>query len=242
MDGRMGYELQWSVLWEQPYRDWIIEGLFLTCQISLIAWVAGLAIGILVGMMAESPWKPLVYFSTGYVEVFRNIPLLVQLFFAYFVIPLLLPVHLRRPLYEIGWEWGSAVLTLSVYTSAKVTGHVRSGLNAVAMGIRQAALSTGLTWWQMESRVVVPLVLRIVVPSITTEFLTVFKSSSLAMAVGVVETTYMTQRIGFHTFRWIEANTVGTVVYLLLAWAVAILMSFVERRVRVPGLLQRGQA
>ena len=235
----MGYEVQWSVLWDQPYRDWILEGLYLTCQISLIAWLFGLTLGILVGMLAESPRKPLVVLSACYVEVFRNIPLLVQLFFAYFVIPLLLPLPLRRYLYEIGWEWGSAVLTLSIYTSAKMTGHVRSGLNAVGQGLRQAALSTGLTWWQMERWVVVPLLLRIIVPNITTEFLTVFKGSSLAMAVGVTETTYMTQRLGFQTFRWIEANTVGTVVYLVLAWAVAILMAVVERQVRVPGLLHR---
>jgi glutamate/aspartate transport system permease protein len=237
----MGYEEQWSVLWDQPYREWILEGISLTIQISLIAWILGLAIGILVGMLSESPRRPLVLLSAGYAEFFRNIPLLVQLFFAYFVLPLLLPLSIRRPLYEIGWEWGSAVLTLTVYTSAKVTGHVRSGLNAVGKGLREAALSTGLSWWQMERRIVVPLLLRLIVPNLTTEFLTVFKGSSLAMAVGVTETTYMTQRIGFQSFRWVEANTVGTVVYLLLAWTVAILMGFVERRTRVPGLLHRGQ-
>ena len=236
----MGYELQWSVLWDAPYRDWILEGLYLTVQISVIAWIGGLAIGILVGMLSESPRRSLVLLSVAYVEIFRNIPLLVQLFFAYFVLPLLLPLPIRRQLYEVGWEWGSAVLTLTVYTSAKVTGHVRSGLNTVGQGLRQAALSTGLSWWQMERWIVVPLLLRIIVPNLTTEFLTVFKGSSLAMAVGVMETTYMTQRIGFQTFRWVEANTAGTVIYLLLAWVVAILMSIVERRVRVVGLLQRG--
>ncbi len=237
----MGYELQWSILWDVPYRDWILEGLYLTVQISLIAWIGGLAIGVIVGMLSESPRRPLAVLSVAYVEIFRNIPLLVQLFFAYFVLPLLLPLPLRRQLYEIGWEWGSAVLTLTVYTSAKVTGHVRSGLNTVGHGLRQAALSTGLSWWQMERWIVVPLLLRLIVPSLTTEFVTVFKGSSLAMAVGVMETTYMTQRIGFQSFRWIEANTAGTVIYLLLAWAVAILMGIVERRVRVPGLLHRGQ-
>jgi glutamate/aspartate transport system permease protein len=237
----MGYEVQWSVLWGQPYRDWILEGLYLTIQISILAWICGLAIGILIGMLSESPRRPLALLSACYTEVFRNIPLLVQLFFAYFVLPLLLPLPIRRQLYEIGWEWGSAVLTLSVYTSAKVTGHVRSGLNAVGTGLREAALSTGLSWWQTERCIVVPLLLRLIVPNITTEFLTVFKGSSLAMAVGVMETTYMTQRIGFQSFRWVEANTAGTVVYLLLAWSVAILMSAVERKVRIPGLLHRGQ-
>ncbi len=236
----MGYELQWSILWDVPYREWILEGLYLTVQISLIAWIGGLAIGILVGMLSESPRRPLALLSVSYVEIFRNIPLLVQLFFAYFVLPLLLPLPIRRQLYEIGWEWGSAVLTLTIYTSAKVTGHVRSGLNAVGQGLRQAALSTGLSWWQMERSIVLPLLLRIIVPNLTTEFVTVFKGSSLAMAVGVMETTYMTQRIGFQTFRWVEANTAGTVIYLLLAWVVAIVMSVVERRVRVAGLLQRG--
>ncbi len=237
----MGYEIQWSVLWDSPYREWILEGLYLTVQISLIAWVCGFVIGVLVGLLSESPRRPLALLSAAYVEVFRNIPLLVQLFFAYFVLPLLLPPGIRRHLYDIGWEWGAAVLTLIVYTSAKVTGHVRSGLNAVGRGLREAATSTGLSWWQTERLIVVPLLLRIIVPNITTEFLTVFKGSSLAMAVGVTETTYMTQRIGFQSFRWIEANTVGTVVYLLLAWTVAILMSVVARWVRIPGLLYRAE-
>jgi glutamate/aspartate transport system permease protein len=236
----MGYEIQWSILWQLPYREWIIQGVVLTYQISLTSWICALVIGILIGTLAESPLRPLRWAASVHVEVFRNIPLLVQLFFAYFVIPLLLPLHLRRQLYEIGWEVGSAILTLSLYTSAKIAEHVRAGLNTVGKGIRQGALSTGLTWWQMEVHVVVPMLLRIIVPSITTEFLTIFKSSSLAMAVGVVETTYVTQRIGFNTFRWVEANTMGTVVYLLTAWAVAVVMGVIERGVRVPGLLQRG--
>jgi glutamate/aspartate transport system permease protein len=207
-----------------------------------MSWLLAMALGVLLGMLAESPLRPLQHLSTAYVEVFRNIPLLVQLFFAYFVIPLVLPRDLRRALYDLGWEMGSAVLTLSLYTGAKLAEHVRAGLNTVGKGIRQGALSTGLTWWQMEVFVVFPLLLRIIVPSITTEFLTIFKSSSLAMAVGVMETTYVTQRIGFTTFRWIEANTMGTVVYLLTAWVVALVMALVERQVRVPGLLRRGGA
>ena len=237
----MGYEAQWSILWEMPYREWIIDGLLLTLEISLTSWVFALVIGILIGMMAEAPWKIVRAFSIVYVEIFRNIPLLIQLFFSYFVIPLLLPRDMRRLLYEFGWELGSAIFTLSLYTSAKLAEHVRAGLNTVSKDIRWGARATGLTWWQMEIYVVVPMLLRIIVPSITTEFITIFKSSSLAMAVGVVETTYITQRIGFHTFRWIEANTLGTVVYLLIAWGVALFMGFVESRLRVPGLLQRGK-
>ena len=136
---------------------------------------------------------------------------------------------------------GSAILTLSLYTSAKISEHVRAGLNTVESGIRQAALSTGLTWLQLQIYVIVPLLLRIIIPSITPEFLTIFKSSSLAMAVGVAETTYVTQKIGFHSFRWIEASTMGTAIYLCTSWVIAIGMGFVENKVYVPGLIKRDE-
>jgi glutamate/aspartate transport system permease protein len=230
---------QWSILWEAPFREWILWGILLTLWISLVSWALALAIGIAIGVMGESPRKGARLFAAAYVEVFRNVPLLIQLFFVYFVVPMLLPTFARTYFYDVGWEAGSAILTLSLYTSAKLAEHFRAGLNAVSDGIRKGALATGLSWWQMQRYVVVPLVLRLIFPSLTTEFLTIFKSSSLAMTVGVAETTYMAQRIGFHTFHWVEANTIGTAVYLLIAWGVALAMGAVEKRMRVPGLIQR---
>jgi glutamate/aspartate transport system permease protein len=143
---------------------------------------------------------------------------------------------------QFGWEFVSAVLTLSLYTAAKIAEHVRSGLNSVGVGVRLAAMSSGLTWTAAQLYVVGPLVLRTIVPSLTSEFVTVFKSSSLAMTIGVVETSYLTQQLGLQTFHWVEASTVGTLVYLACAWSVAGFMSLVERRARVPGLLRRGAA
>ena len=140
----MGYNTHWSILFEKPYSEWIVQGIYNTFYISLISWAFALLIGVLVGMISEAPMKGFRYFASAYVQVFRNIPLLVQLFFSYFVIPLLLPKEIRRQLYEIGWEMGSAILTLSLYTSAKISEHVRAGLNTVESGIRQAALSTGI--------------------------------------------------------------------------------------------------
>jgi len=237
----MGYEMDWSVLWGLPYRTWIIHGIYLTVVISLVSWIFALAIGTLVGLMREAPLKSIRLLSAAYVEVHRNIPLLVQLFFGYFALPMLLPLSIRKILYGFGWEMGSAILVLSLYTSAKVAEHVRAGLKTVSELVKSSALSTGLSWWQTQRYVVGPLLLRVIVPSLTTEFLTIFKGSSLAMTVGVVETTYITQRLGFQTFRWIEANTVGTLVYLGCAWAVAIFMSVIESRTRIPGLIQRGE-
>lgn len=232
--------LDWSVLWRPPYGGWVAGAVWLTVELSLLSWAFALVIGALTGLARESPYGVIRWLATAHVEVFRNIPLLVQLFFMYYVLPRLLPMGVRHELFRVGWERGSAILTLALYTSAKVAEHVRAGLNAVSREVKWGALSTGLTWWQAQRYVVAPLVLRVIVPSLTSEFVTIFKSSSLAMTVGVVETSYLTQEIGFQTFHWIEANTLGTVVYLACAWIVAGVMNVVEHHARVPGLLRRG--
>src|SRR5205085_5302266 len=129
--------------------------------------------------------------------------------------------------------------TLSLYSSAKIAEHVRAGLNAVGRPLQQAAHATGLTWWQTQRSVVISLLLRIVAPSLTSEFVTIFKGSSLAMTVGAVEVGYISQQIGAETFRWVEANLFGSSVYLVCAWLIAGLMSLVERWTRVAGLMRR---
>jgi glutamate/aspartate transport system permease protein len=230
----------WLLLFRAPYGERILDAVLTTLELSLISWVFALVIGVVVGLLREAPVRVVRFGATGFVEVFRNVPLLVQLFFIYFVLPRALPLPLRQTLFAFGWEFISAALTLSLYTGAKVAEHVRSGLNAVGLGVRQAAMSTGMSWIATQRYVVAPLVLRIIVPGLTSEFVTVFKSSSLAMTIGVVETSYLTQQLGLQTFHWVEASTIGTVVYLLCAWSVAGLMSLIERWTYVPGLLRRG--
>ncbi|HKF73173.1 MAG TPA: amino acid ABC transporter permease [Stellaceae bacterium] len=230
----------WSVLWRAPYGELVAGAVLTTLELALISWAFALLIGMGSGIARGSPHRAVRLVATAHVEIFRNVPLLVQLFFIYYVFPRFLPEAVRRPLFSLGWETVSAVITLSLYTSAKISEHVRAGLNAVGLQVQWAALSTGLTWWQAQSYVVVPLLLRLIVPSLTSEFVTVFKSSSLAMTVGVVETSYLTQQIGAETFHWVEANTFGTAVYLGCAWAVAAVMALVEQRTRVHGLIGRG--
>jgi glutamate/aspartate transport system permease protein len=232
--------LDWSLLFRAPYGERVADAVLTTLQLSLVSWIFALIIGCAAGLMREAPVRAVRLVATGFVEIFRNVPLLVQLFLIYFVLPRALPLPLRQVLFQLGWEFIAAVLTLSLYTAAKVAEHVRSGLNSVGVGIRQAAMSTGLTWVAAQRYVVGPLVLRIIVPSLTSEFVTVFKSSSLAMTIGVVETSYLTQQLGLQTFHWVEASMVGTLVYLVCAWSVAGLMSLIERWTLVPGLLRRG--
>jgi len=233
-------QLDWLLLFRPPYGERVIDAVLTTVELSLLSWVFALVIGVVAGLLREAPVRAARLAATGFVEIFRNVPLLVQLFFIYFVLPRVLPLPLRQILFAFGWEFVSAVLTLSLYTGAKIAEHVRSGLNTVGVGVRQAAMSTGLTWTAAQRHVVGPLVLRTIVPGLTSEFVTVFKSSSLAMTIGVVETSYLTQQLGLQTFHWVEASTLGTVVYLLCAWTVAGFMSLVERWTHVPGLLRRG--
>lgn len=234
--------LDWFLLFRAPYGERVVDAVLTTLELSLLAWVFALVIGVVAGLLREAPLRAARLVATAFVEIFRNVPLLVQLFFIYFVLPRVLPLPLRQFLFSFGWEFVSAVVTLSLYTGAKIAEHVRSGLNTVGVGVRQAAMSTGLTWIATQRYVVGPLVLRTIVPGLTSEFVTVFKSSSLAMTIGVVETSYLTQQLGLQTFHWVEASTLGTLVYLVCAWSVAGLMSLVERWTYVPGLLRRGAA
>jgi len=231
--------LDWSILWRPPYGEQVADAILLTFQIAALSWVLAMLLGTLVGLARESPLAPVRALAGAHVELFRNIPVLVQLFFIYYVLPRLLPPALRRELFDLGWEMVAAVLALSLYSSAKIAEHVRAGLNTVSRQVKQGALATGLTWWQAQRHVVLPLLLRVIAPSLTSEFVTIFKGSSLAMTVGVTETAYVTQEIGSDTFHWIEANSLGTLVYLTCAWVIAAAMSLIERWTFVPGLMRR---
>src|ERR1043166_6421628 len=197
--------LDWLLLFRTPYGERVLDPVLTTVELSLLSWIFALAIGVLAGLLREAPARAARLAAVAFVEIFRNVPLLVQLFFIYFVLPRVLPLPLRQIFFQLGWEFVSAVLTLSLYTGAKVAEHVRSGLNTVDLGVRHAAMSTGLTWIAAQRYVVGPLVLLSIVPGLTSEFVTVFKSSSLAMTVGVVETSYLTQQLGLQTFHWVEA-------------------------------------
>ena len=231
--------MDWSILWRPPYGEQIYDALGMTVEIAFAAWVLGVLMGVLIGLARGAPLAQVRFLATAHVEIFRNIPPLVQLFFIYFVLPRVLPMPIRRVLFDFGWGEVAAIIALSLYSSAKIAEHVRAGLNAAGRQLQQAALATGLTWWQGQRHVVLPLVLRIIAPSLTSEFVTIFKGSSLAMTVGVAETFYVTQEIGTETFRWVEAGVLGTAVYLLCAWIIAGVMALVERWTHVPSLIRR---
>jgi len=235
----MIYTFDWAVLWREPYGGLILDGLKMTFYLSMTGWVGALFFGTLVGFGRTARAWPIRTLCTAYVELLRNIPILLQLFFWYFAFPAMLPRDIRVHLYSFGWETGAAIVALALYTSSRVAEHIRSGIRSADVGVRLAALSTGLSRLQAARYVTAPLVLRLITPSLTSEFLTIFKSSSVAMTIGVAETTFVSQRIGNATFRFIEASTEATVVYLCIAGLVAVVAGLLEIRLRVPGLMHR---
>lgn len=236
----LAYKFDWGVLWRQPYGVWLLKGVWLTIQIGLLGWFIALALGIFIGTIRISPWRWLRFLGTAYVEVFRNIPFLVQLFFWYYAGPMLFGHSLQFRINAIiGLNYYITIIALGLYTASRVAEHVRAGFGSIARDQYQAALSTGLTEVQMYRYVIIPYALRIIIPPLTTEFLTIFKNSSVAMTIGVAETTFMSYKIDSETFHGLEATTGAMVIYLILGLAVVKLMAILESRFRIAGLVGR---
>ncbi len=180
--------------------------------------------------------------ATIYVTVFRNIPLLVQLFLWYFVFPEILPedagtwVKRELPLPEF---W-TAVLCLGLYTASRVAEQVRAGIESITQGQQYAAMAIGLTPVQVYRYVLLPVAYRIIIPPLTSDFLGVFKNSSLALTIGVLELTAMTRQIEEYSYQGFEAFTAATVLYILVTAIVMAVMRVVERRIAMPGMISLG--
>jgi len=235
------YDFDWSVLWRHPYGKMLLQGVWTTVHLSLLAWVIALPVGVAIAVCRIMPYRPARLVGGAYVETLRNIPLLVQLFFWYFAVPSLLPGKTERWLYvnvrDLSYVLG--VLALGTYTAARVAEAARSGLLAVPVGQFRAAFSTGMSPAGTYRHVILPYALRVVIPLLSTEFLTCFKNSSLAMTIGVMETTGMANYIDSFTFHGLETTTAASLVYLLTSLSVILLMSRIESKMRIPGMIAR---
>lgn len=235
----MRYHWNWDVLFGPPYLGWILSGLGWTVSVALLAWAIAFPLGSLLGI-ARTLTNPVVRFlASAYVELLRNIPLLLQLFLWYFVLPEILPARwgtwLKRDLDNA--EVWTAVICLGLYTSVRVGEQVRSGIEAISGGQTYAGLATGLTRRQVYRHILLPVAYRIIVPALTTEFLSIFKNSSLALTIGVLELTGQTRRISEYTFQPIEMFLTATALYVAITLTVTTIMAVVEQRTRLPGMV-----
>jgi His/Glu/Gln/Arg/opine family amino acid ABC transporter permease subunit len=235
----MQYDFQWSVLWTGGRGEWLLQGIWTTLRISALSWIIACALGIVSGALRTVPFAPLRLLATCYVELFRNVPLLVWLFFWYFGVPQVLPPAAQDWLNRRGPEFWSAVAGLSVYHGARMSEVIRAGIQSIPKTLLEASLATGLSVGQAYRLIMIPIALRLIVPPATNESLNLLKSSSLAMTIGVAELTFMTRQVETYTAKAFEALTAGTGIYLGLCLVISSVMGQVERRFRIPGLIAR---
>ena len=235
----MRYQFDWSVLWRGQSGHWLLQGLVTTLEISLLAWILAIALGIVSGALRTVRYRPLRAIGTFYVEFFRNVPLLVWMFFWYFGVPPLLPRGVQDWLYNHGAEFWAGMFALGVYHGARFSEVIRSGIQSIPRTQMEASVAIGLTTFQAYRLIVIPIALRLIVPPLTNETLNLLKNSSVALTISVAELTFQTRQIETYTAKAIEALTAGTVIYLALCVAIAAIMARVERRFAIPGLIVR---
>jgi len=247
----MKYNWNWGILLSpEPgatgtYLHYLIVGLGWTLATALAAWVIALVIGSIVGTLrtTTNPW--VVRIGNGYVEIFRNIPLIVQMFLWFFVFPEFLPKGLGDAIKQMPPPWSSyipAVLCLGVFTSVRVAEQLRAGIQSLPRGQRMAGTAMGLTQYQTYRYVILPQAFRIIMPPLTSEFMNVIKNSSVALTIGLLELTGRARAMQEFSFQVFEAFAAATVIYLITNLVVVLGMRTLERKIRVPGLIAAGGA
>lgn len=233
----MDYQFDWSVLWTGQTGAWLLFGLIKTLQLSMLGWLLALGLGILSGAFRTVPMAPVRWCATFYVEFFRNVPLLVWMFFWYFGVAPRLPRFAQDWLFEHGMEFWAGVIALGVYHGARFSEVMRSGIQSIPKTQFEAAASTGLTVAQSYRFIILPIALRLIIPPATNESLNLLKNSSVALTIGVAELTFQTRQIETYTAKAFEALTAGTLIYLAFCLVIAFIMAAVERHYAIPGMI-----
>jgi glutamate/aspartate transport system permease protein len=238
----MNYHWNWNIFWQMSpdgthtYLETLLAGLGWTIATALSAWVLALILGIAVGVARTLPQRALRALGNAYVELFRNIPLLVQMFLWFFVLPELLPTPVGDWLKALPEApFVTAVVCLGFFTSARVAVQVSAGIEALSGGQRSAALALGLSLGQVYRLVLLPLSLRIILPPLTSEFLNIIKNSSVALTIGLVELTASARAVQEFSFQVFEAFSAATLIYVFVNLLALSLMRAVERRAALPG-------
>ena len=219
------------------YLDWLLSAWGWTISVSLLSLAIALVLGALIGTLRTLEQRPAIKgLCTVWVELFRNIPLLVQLFLWYHVVPTLFPAMRVVPGFVL------VVLALGFFTSARIAEQVRSGIETLPRGQRYAGMAMGFSTFQTYRYILLPMALRIIIPPLTSEAMNIFKNSSVAFAVSVAELTMFAMQAQEETARGIEVYLAVTALYVISAFAINRIMAFIEKRTQVPGLVAASSA
>lgn len=243
----MAYNWNWGVFLQdtgignqETYLDWLVTGLKWTLALGVSAFIIALAVGSVMGVFRTTPNKILSRIGTCYVEFFRNIPLLVQLFIWYFVLPEVLPFGLGEAFKQLNpllQQFLAAMVCLGLFTAARVAEQVRAGIQSLPPGQQAAALALGFTLPQTYRHVMLPMAFRLVVPPMTSEFMNVFKNSAVATTIGLIELSRQAQQLVDYTAQAYESFIAVTLIYIVINASTMVFMRWVETKTRVPGFI-----
>ena len=231
----MNFHFEWGFFMrdigdgQTTYLSWMFSAWGWTLAVAGCAWVVALVMGSVVGTLRTLPTRWIARIGDAWVELFRNIPLLVQIFLWYHVIP-----SLFKPLQAIP-SFMLVVFGLGLFTSARVAEQVRAGIQSLPRGQRFAGLALGLTTSQTYRFVLLPMAFRIVIPPLTSEAMNIIKNSSVAFAVSISELTLFAMQAQEETSRGIEVYLAVTSLYIATALVVNRVMALIEQRIRIPG-------
>ena len=217
------------------YLDWLLSAWGWTLSVSVLALFVALVLGSVMGILRTTPNRGLVFLGNAWTELFRNVPLLVQIFLWYHVIPAMVPVLRGVPSFVL------VVLGLGLFTSARMSEQVRAGIQSLAGGQRMAGLAMGFTLPQTYRYVLLPMAFRIIIPPLTSESMNIIKNSSVAFAVSISELTLFALQAQEETSRGIEVYLAVTGLYFISAFTINRFMLWTESRLRVPGMIGGGK-
>ena len=240
------FSIDWSVFNQSALLDdcswlvYILKGLGWTLSLSAASFTLALVAGALIGILSTLPNRPFLHaFTAWWVEIFRNIPLIVQIFLWFFVVPEFIP-PMKEWMIESDPVYGqflAAFLCLGLFTSARIAEQVRSGIESLPPGQIHAARALGLTLAQSYRYVLLPIALRLVLPPLTNEAMNLVKNTSIALTIGLAEVTMRAQEMGEATFQYFAAFALATLCYVVVTFAVNIVMRTVEKRTALVGFM-----
>jgi glutamate/aspartate transport system permease protein len=240
----VNYNWNWHIFFEPnptgagTYLDLLLSGLYLTVKTALLAWIIAIIFGTIVGILRSLPSKTASWIGFCYVEFFRNMPLLVQLFLWFFVLPELLPRAAGLWLKQMpNAPFWTAAIGVGLFMSARVAVQLAAGIASLPRGQKNAATALGLTTAQGYRYVLLPMAFRIIMPPLTSEFLNTVKNTSVAITIGLIELTGQARAMQEFSFQVFEAFTAATVMYLAINIIVVTGMRFLERSLAIPGYI-----
>jgi glutamate/aspartate transport system permease protein len=240
----VSYHWNWLIFFDPSptgggtYLDMLLWGLVLTIVTSLSAWIIALVCGSIVGVLRTLPSKTTQWIGFCYVELFRNMPLLLQLFLWFFVLPELLPRQAGLWLKQLpNAPFYTSAIGIGLFMSARVAEQLRAGIGSLPRGQKMAATALGLTTAQSYAYVLLPMAYRIILPPLTSEFLSTIKNTAVAITIGLLELTGQARAMQEFTFQVFESFSAATVIYLLVNLVVVTFMRMIERSVAIPGYI-----